>query len=753
MAVFVTGDIHGWLDIGKLTPDRWPEGKTLRKSDLVVICGDFGLAWSDPQTIEERFFVEWLDSCPWTTLFIDGNHENYDLLDSFPTKIWRGGMVGCVPGTKHILHLLRGEVYEMGQDGRWFCMGGAPSHDIAGRREGESWWPREMPSAEEYQRARDNLDRVGWSVDYVFSHDVPRKLRRFAMARHYDPSREQDDELSAFLQEVDERLDRKRLKVWYAGHYHDDIMLRDHHHAELYNQVVRLGDLPDGRVHRHMPYCMESWQGVEGLGRQYREWILSRRIEGCTITWKDNETINLATSTLFGKVTFFADPNGICGTRGAADHEIPGAIPEIVTMKIVRKRDGAPMFRVRFELTEILRAEELFLEMSEVLGQTDSRPLTRVLLCCTAGVTTTMYENKLRQLAEELSLHYEFTAMPLDQAMRRKGSYDVVMVAPQLGYRRRDAQVAYPHATVMEIPGEIFARFDVKATLELLLDAMGDGIEQTPTGTGYQIVRPIDNTRDVIVVSVIHQRDTTVIGYRIFANKGVALDGMVYKRHVDMRDIEDVLATLRADGFNVSDFDAVGIAMPGIINRQSISLPSSDIRDYDLGRELEKRYGIEVYMDNDANAAAMGCYMSQTDFDTVVFHAQRTGVMRCGEGIVVDGHMAKGRLNFAGEVSWLAGRLNYSADSDDLVWTYEGMTEVVANYLAASICIVSPDVIYVSSPLVRDMDALRAEIARTIPEAYIPELRVIEDFRELMYLGELALCIDKLTNPRPHRKW
>jgi hypothetical protein len=43
MAVFVTGDIHGWLDIGKLTPDRWPEGTKLRRSDLLVICGDFGL--------------------------------------------------------------------------------------------------------------------------------------------------------------------------------------------------------------------------------------------------------------------------------------------------------------------------------------------------------------------------------------------------------------------------------------------------------------------------------------------------------------------------------------------------------------------------------------------------------------------------------------------------------------------------------------------------------------------------------------
>ena len=71
----------------------------------------------------------------------------------------------------------------------------------------------------------------------------------------------------------------------------------------------------------------------------------------------------------------------------------------------------------------------------------------------------------------------------------------------------------------------------------------------------------------------------------------------------------------------------------------------------------------------------------------------------------------------------------------------------------ASICAISPDAIYVYSALVNDMDALREEIAKTIPERYIPPLIWVEDHRELIYLGELALCIEKLTNPRPHRKW
>ena len=737
MAVYVTGDIHGWLDIGKLTPDRWPHGRTLRKSDFLVICGDFGLIWTDPPTLEEKFFIDWLDHCPWTTLFIDGNHENYDLLDRLPTCEWRGGKAARVPGTKSIIHLLRGQVYDMGKFGRWFCMGGAPSHDIAGRKEGRSWWSRELPSQKEYDEARANLERVGWQVDYVFTHDVPRKLRRFAMARHYDPAREQDDALSAFLQEVDERLNAKRLKVWYAGHYHDDIMLRDVHHAELYNQIVKLGELPDGKVHRHMAYCQESWIGVEGIGKAYREWVLSQRIDGCTVTWEDNENIRLATSSMFGRMTFRSQGDG----------------PEVVEMRLTRKADGAPMFHVRFELTDELRAKELFLEMSEVLDETDTRGTVRVLLCCQAGVTTTMYENRLRALAEQLSLHYDFAAKPLDDAIARHESYDVVMVAPQMGYRYDDAIRAFPHATVIEIPGEIFARFDVRATLDILIDAMAEGVWPEPPTTGVRIMRPMNKGRDVMVISVFNRARSMVIGYRVFADEKVMLDGMVYKHHVDFRDIQDVIATVRFDGVDVRELDAVGIVLPGVINRFSVSLPTDDIRDYDLGRELEKKYGIEVYVDNNANAAAMGAYIGQLDYDSVAFYIQRTGLALPGLGLVVDGHLVKGRNNYAGEIAPLHKLFKLSGKMSEMAWIYDGMNEIVAKFLATTVCNAAPDAIFVNCHLTSDMDALHDEMAKIIPEQYLPDLFWIDDQRELIYLGELALCIDKLEHPRPHRKW
>ena len=71
MAVFVTGDLHGGLDIQKLRD--WEAGERLTRSDYLIVAGDFGYPWDfSPEECEE---VAWLESRPYTLLFVDGNHE------------------------------------------------------------------------------------------------------------------------------------------------------------------------------------------------------------------------------------------------------------------------------------------------------------------------------------------------------------------------------------------------------------------------------------------------------------------------------------------------------------------------------------------------------------------------------------------------------------------------------------------------------------------------------------------------------
>ena len=62
MSVWVTGDVHGSIDIGKLSGRRWPEGKGLTRDDPLIVCGDFGMPWDGSN--EERYWLGWLAERP-----------------------------------------------------------------------------------------------------------------------------------------------------------------------------------------------------------------------------------------------------------------------------------------------------------------------------------------------------------------------------------------------------------------------------------------------------------------------------------------------------------------------------------------------------------------------------------------------------------------------------------------------------------------------------------------------------------------
>ena len=74
--VYLTGDTHGDIDRFKHGKLRW-----LGKRDTVVVLGDFGFVWDGSR--EEQKKLDWLRKRPYTLLFLDGSHENYDLLKQY----------------------------------------------------------------------------------------------------------------------------------------------------------------------------------------------------------------------------------------------------------------------------------------------------------------------------------------------------------------------------------------------------------------------------------------------------------------------------------------------------------------------------------------------------------------------------------------------------------------------------------------------------------------------------------------------
>ena len=118
--IFITGDCHGNFE--RFNPSIFPEQKEMTKEDYVIICGDFGGVWhKDEESPEETMVLDWLDSRPFTTLFVCGNHENFDRLYQYPVEDWHGGKVHKIRDS--VLHLMRGQVFEI-EEKKIFSFGG-----------------------------------------------------------------------------------------------------------------------------------------------------------------------------------------------------------------------------------------------------------------------------------------------------------------------------------------------------------------------------------------------------------------------------------------------------------------------------------------------------------------------------------------------------------------------------------------------------------------------------------------------------
>lgn len=216
MNFIITGDTHGTLDLRKVVCFFNEHENEYTSDDYLIICGDVGACGFSASDEAEACSV--LRELPVTILFVDGNHENFEQLNSYGVDIWNGGKVHFVESK--IIHLMRGQVFDI--DGtRFFTFGGAHSIDKHYRTEGISWFPEEIPTKEEYEEGWNNLEKVDFQVDYILSHTGPREV---VAAMGYGEMSDDEVELRQYLQRV---ADNTEFTAWYFGHFHEDTEVED----------------------------------------------------------------------------------------------------------------------------------------------------------------------------------------------------------------------------------------------------------------------------------------------------------------------------------------------------------------------------------------------------------------------------------------------------------------------------------------------------------------------------------------------
>ena len=226
--ILITGDTHGQHDIAKLSSKRFQEGKKLTKDDFVIIAGDFGFIWKNIPDATEAYYLKWFQDKPWTTLFVDGNHENHPRLNQLPIIEKFSGKVGMVNDS--VYHLKRGEVYTINGK-KIFTFGGAMSWDKEHRTTGISWWPEEQPSWAEFEYGFQNLENHNNEVDYIVSHTVPGAIMNMIGGV------KGEDSTTRYLDHIAGKV---KWKKFFCGHMHEDRKIGNF--RLLYQDIVDVED-------------------------------------------------------------------------------------------------------------------------------------------------------------------------------------------------------------------------------------------------------------------------------------------------------------------------------------------------------------------------------------------------------------------------------------------------------------------------------------------------------------------------------
>lgn len=212
--IYVTGDMHGLVS-------RFddPRLKKLKAGDTLLICGDFGFLWDGSK--EEVKTITKLSKKKYNICFVDGTHENFEMLANMKVRKWNGGKVHHV--ASNIYHLMRGQVFKI-EDQVIFTMGGGESPDIDIRFELETWSDLEIPTRDELVEGVDNLQRYNGKVDLIVTHEPPAKIKDFLLLKTHNAA-----SITAINTYLDDVSRSCTFKHWYFGSLHMDKFISNTH--------------------------------------------------------------------------------------------------------------------------------------------------------------------------------------------------------------------------------------------------------------------------------------------------------------------------------------------------------------------------------------------------------------------------------------------------------------------------------------------------------------------------------------------
>ncbi len=222
--VYVTGDMHGDLD------RLWKKDfRRLKSGDVLIVCGDFGYIFKGDK--EEKKVIDFFATRRFVTAFVDGTHDNMDIINRSRVTYWHGGMVHRIKG--NLIHLMRGQIFDI-EGNRFFTFGGGESTDKDMRIDSGNWWREEEPTPYEMAEAAKKLDEAACKVDYIITHEPPSLVKSAMMLRKGSQNRV--NKLNGFFEEIAAACD---FKHWYFGSLHEDRVITPRYTC-VFNKTIKI---------------------------------------------------------------------------------------------------------------------------------------------------------------------------------------------------------------------------------------------------------------------------------------------------------------------------------------------------------------------------------------------------------------------------------------------------------------------------------------------------------------------------------
>ena len=191
--IYITGDTHGDISCFKN-----PKLNKLGEKDILIVCGDFGFIWN-PHDKNEKKNLEFLKKRKYTICFVDGAHENFDILNSYKPYRWKGGNTHKI--ADNIYHLMRGE----------------------------------LPSAEDMRNGVNNIRDTDKNINYVITYEPPTVAKDILKQRS-----NQNIIISPLNTYLQQLMENVQYMHWYFGSLHLDLNISKKMTA-VFNEIIQVG--------------------------------------------------------------------------------------------------------------------------------------------------------------------------------------------------------------------------------------------------------------------------------------------------------------------------------------------------------------------------------------------------------------------------------------------------------------------------------------------------------------------------------